>query len=85
MPDIPKGVAFNAPPTSLMADATAVLDAMSAQLPPDANGAIVAVATDAGWNAAIMHRVDNRWAVGAFVGKNWGSSVTGGGAIRATW
>jgi len=85
MPDAVPGVSFTAPPVSLMADATRVLESMTAQLPPAAKGAIVGLATEAGWNAAVVHRVGEGFVVSSWVGKSWRGGLTGGGAIRATW
>jgi hypothetical protein len=79
------GVAFNPPPISIMAEASQVLNEMTAQLPPQANGAVIGIATQSGWNAAVMHRTDKTWTVGAWVGKHWNGGLTGGGAIRAVW
>jgi len=81
----PKGVAFIPPPTPLLSDAVRVIDRMTAQLPPDAVGAIVSLSTKDGWNAAVVHRVGSRFAVVCWIGKHWGGGVTGAGAIRAVW
>ena len=80
-----KGVAFSAPPPHLIADAARVIDAMTKDLPPGTRGAVVGLATDRGVNAAVVHRVGNRFAVASWIGKEWGSTVTAGGAVRATW
>lgn len=82
-----KGVAFNAPPPHLIADARRVLEQMTAQLPVGTNGAVIVMATDLGLNAAVVHRVGKRFAVGSWIGKEsgWGSRFTGGGAVQATW
>ncbi len=80
-----KGVAFSSPPPKLMASATRAVEALTKGLPVGTTGAVVGVATDAGVNAAIVHRVGNRFQVGAWVGKDWGSKVTAGGVVRATW
>ena len=80
-----KGVAFNAPPPGLLADAHRAIAALTKDLPPGTNGAVVGVATDAGVNAAVVHRVGDRFAVGAWIGKAWGSRIQGGGAIGASW
>lgn len=80
-----RGVEFKPPPLSLLADATAVLRDMTAQLPPEANGAIIGLATQGGWNAAVVHRVGDSFAVGGWIGKTWQGGLTGGGAIRAVW
>lgn len=79
------GVAFQPPPASLLAQATELLQQTTAQLPPGTNGAIVGLATEKGWNAAIVHRVDDHFVVAGWLGKHWGESLTGGAAVRATW
>lgn len=79
------GVAFNPPPTNLLADATRIVSEMVAQLPPDAKGGVIAVATPRGWNAAIVHRAGESFEIGAWVGKSWQGGLTGGGAVRASW
>lgn len=84
MADVP-GVAFTPPPASLMAQASQILESSLAQLPPDAKGAIVGIATTAGWNAAVVHRIGNDFAIAAWLGKSWQGGLTGGTAIRATW
>jgi hypothetical protein len=80
-----KGVAFNAPPSSLLADATKLIDQMAAGLPADAKGAVVGIATEAGWNAAVVHRAGERFQVVSWIGKQWDSPPTGGAAVRASW
>jgi hypothetical protein len=79
------GVAFNPPPISLMAEASQVLNEMTAQLPPGVNGAIVGIATQSGWNAAVVHRIGESFAVSSWIGKTWQGGLTGGGALRAVW
>ncbi len=66
-------------------DAMHVVDSLTAQLPPGVNGAVVGVATGTGWNAAVVHRVGESFAVASWVAKSWGGGLTGGGAVRATW
>lgn len=80
-----KGVAFNAPPTSILADATKLIDQVAAGLPADAKGAVVAIATEGGWNAAIVHRAGDHFQIASWLGKSWDSPLTGGAAVRATW
>jgi hypothetical protein len=79
------GVAFNAPPNNLMASVQRQIDTLAAQLSPDVKGAVIAVATDTGWNAAIVHRAGNHFQVVSWVGKSWGSQLAGGGAVKVTW
>jgi protein-L-isoaspartate O-methyltransferase len=86
LPWIPKtGVAFNAPPQNLLGQATALLDAQMKALPPGTNGAVVGIATESGWNAAVVSKVGDHAVVHAWVGKEWGKELTGGAAVRATW
>lgn len=81
-----KGVAFTEPPTPILADATRLVGDLATQLlPREAKGGVIGVATDAGWNAAVVHRAGERFQVASWVGKNWGSGLTGGAAVRATW
>lgn len=80
-----KGVAFSAPPQSLLADATRLIDEMTRELPAGTNGALVGLATERGWNAAVVHRAGTQFHVVSWIGKSWGERLTGGGAIRASW
>ena len=68
-----------------MADAARALEAVTQQLPSHASGAVVGLATDRGMNAAVVHRIGSRFAVASWVGKSWGSRITAGGAVQATW
>jgi hypothetical protein len=65
------GVAYNAPPPHLMADAIAHVTAQMAQVPPDAHGAIVAVGNREGVNAALALHGPMGVEVVAWVGKSW--------------
>jgi len=80
-----KGVSFNEPPSGLLAQALDIVNRGIAQLPADANGAIVAVGTDAGVNAAVVGKVNEHFHVVGWIGKNWGSAVYGGGAATLVW
>lgn len=80
-----KGVTFTPPPTSLMADATRIVTDLAKSLPPGSQGGIIAVATDTGWNAAVVHRAGERFQVASWIGKDWTGSLTGGGAVRTSW
>ena len=64
-----KGVAFTAPPPHLIADASRIINQMTQDLPTGTNGAVVALVTDAGVNAAVVHRLGDHFAVGAWIGK----------------
>lgn len=79
------GVAFNQPPALLIPDISASIAKAVAALPQGKSGAIVGVATTTGVNAAVIARLDDTWSVQAWVGKDWGKSVTGGAQILATW
>ncbi len=70
-----------------MADAAKVIAELSKGLPRGATGGIVGVATDSGMNAAVVHRVgrSRHFEVATWIGKEWGSKVTGGGAVNVAW
>ena len=81
-----KGVAFIPPPIDLLPSITDALTVALAQLPPDARGAVVGVATDTGVNAAIVSKLPSGWAVQAWVGKTWTSPTMNMGAqVMKTW
>jgi hypothetical protein len=64
---------------------SAVHDALRL-IPPDKNGALVAVATENGVNLAVAHRSGSgNFEVAAWIGKSWGEALSGGAAIRASW
>ena len=77
-----KGVEFNPPPPSLMTSVMRQIDAQVATLPPDADAALVSVATNAGVNAAFVARVPGGFEVVTWVGKSWGEAVTYGGGVK---
>lgn len=77
-----RGVEFNAPPPHLMADAMRVIDDTMAALPPDADAALVGIATNTGENAAFVARVPGGIEVYAWVGKTWGSQINYGTGAR---
>ena len=81
MTDLPlKGVEFNAPPPTILAAMLKQVDAQVAQLPPDADGALVAVATERGVNAAFVARMPHGFEVVSWVGRTWGSQAIDAGA-----
>ena len=80
-----RGVSYEPPPGHLLQDALRIVSEGVAQLPAGANGAIVAVGTDAGVNGAIVAKVSQHFEVVGWVGKNWGSAVTYGGAATFVW
>lgn len=79
------GVSFEPPPRGLLADAMKIVEEQTRALPPGHRNAVVLVATDAGVNAAIVHRAGDHVGVTGWVGKRWGSSITGGGAVHLSW
>lgn len=81
-----RGVAFTEPPTPILADATRIVSQLATDLlPPDAKGGVIGIATEKGWNAAVVHRAGDSFQVASWIGKSWGSGLTGGAAVRATW
>lgn len=83
---MPNGVAFNAPPPHLIPDLQHSIATALQTLPPDKRGALVGIVTETGVNAAIVARVNDVWAVQAWVGKSWGEKhVEAGAQIRASW
>lgn len=53
------------------------------ELPPDAKGAIVAVATAKGVNLAVAWKLDKGWDVAAYIGKSgWESPIEGGVVVQ---
>lgn len=81
------GVAFEPPPAHLLPDIMASMARAIATLPPDADGAIVGIATDKGANAAIVARLPAGFEVQAWIGKSWGERVTYGAEVQKvfTW
>ena len=75
-----KGVEFNPPPPSILASVMRQIDAQVATLPPDADAALVGVATNKGVNAAFVARVPGGFEVQAWIGKTWGADVLDTGA-----
>jgi hypothetical protein len=77
------GVAFNPPPASLFKQAMDKINEHVATLPPDADGAIVGVATNKGVNAAIVLKAPGGFEVQGWIGKNWGDEVLDyGGGVK---
>lgn len=53
------------------------------ELPPDAKGAIVGVATARGVNIAVAYKLDKGWDVAAWVGKSgWDQPIEGGVVVQ---
>lgn len=71
LPTPASGVAFNAPPPHLLADAIAHVTNQMAQVPPDAHGAVVLVGTREGVNAALAVHGPMGVELIAWIGKSW--------------
>ena len=67
------GVVLNQPPSALRAAIDTKAREAIGQLRPGANGAFVGVATEAGWNVAVLARVGDRIDVAGYIGKSWGA------------
>jgi hypothetical protein len=81
----PKGVVFTTPPEVLLPSIHASIAHAIASLPPEAHGALVGVATEAGVNAAIVAKLDDDWEVMAWIGKSWRGPIAGGAQVMKTW
>jgi hypothetical protein len=71
--DFSNGVQLNQPPSAFRASIDAKAREAIGALPDGANGALVSVATDAGWNVAVLARVGDRIDVAGYIGKTWGA------------
>lgn len=86
LPEQPlKGVQFTPPPTPIFDSVQAQVAAAIGRLPPDAHGAVISVATTAGWNAAIVTKAPHGFDVQAYVGSKWGEPIEGGIAVTKVW
>lgn len=80
------GVAFTPPPADLLPAVNGSISAALASLKPGSKGALVAIATQTGINAAIVSVLPPGFAVHAYIGKQWGEpGATFGAAIRREW
>lgn len=79
-----KGVAFAPPPRAMLPDITASIARAASGLAVG-EGAVVGIATDAGWNGAVVVRAPHGIDVHAWVGKSWGTQLTGGVEVRKTF
>jgi hypothetical protein len=79
------GVKFNPPTGPLILDVAHAIETATRTLPEGTNGAVVLVGTNKGINAAVVHRLHDRFAVSAWVGKDWGTRVEGGAAVKVSW
>lgn len=86
---IPSSVQFVAPPAKLLPDLRASITTALATLAPTERGALVVVGTTTPdgvkFNAAVVARVGDGWAVQGWIGKSWGQSVEGGAVVMKTW
>ena len=70
-------------PTTIAASIRSSVAAVLGDLPADARGAIVGVATEKGMNLAVAYKLDSGWSVGAWVGKSgWKQPVAGGVVVQ---
>ena len=70
-------------PTTISASIRSSVAAVLGDLPKDAKGAIVGVATEKGMNLAVAYKLDSGWSVGAWVGKSgWKQPVAGGVVVQ---
>ena len=81
------GVSFTPPPTHLLDDALRVVNDSIAQLSPGANGGVVGVGTvdnrgRVNYNAAVVIRKGEDFAVVTWIGKKWDEGVTYGGGLK---
>jgi hypothetical protein len=76
-----RGVALNAPPPHLISDAIQSISMAMADVPKDAKGAIVAVTTDTGTNAALAVHGPAGVDVLLWMGKSWGEKVHYGATV----
>lgn len=82
---LPPGVQFTDPPARLILDVSRHINEVLATLPENTQGAVVGIVTDRGINVAVVHKFNDTFAVSTWIGKDWGSKVTGGAMVRATW
>lgn len=82
-----RGVAFNPPPAGIAAQAARIVQANfdSLALNPQHRNGILMLATDTGWNAVAVHKVNEHVQITEWIGKDWGSGFTGGVAAKVTW
>ncbi len=76
------GVILNQPPGPLRTAIDAKAREIIGQLSPEDNGAFVGIATEAGWNVAVLARVGDRIDIAGYVGKSWGAPLDVGAQIR---
>ncbi len=82
----PTGVAFREPPVALQPSIRAAIADAVAAIPPGRSGALVGIATEKGWNAAVVSKLGADWEVQAWVGKDWSApGVSYGTVVRKSW
>lgn len=80
------GVSFTPPPADVLPAVNGSISAALASLKPGSKGAIVAIATQTGVNAAVVSVLPDGFTVHAYIGKQWGQpGATFGAAIRREW
>lgn len=76
------GVALNAPPTSILQQATEMVRAAMAEVPDGSKGVLVGVATArqgvVDVNLALASKVGDHVDIAAWIGKSWGEPVSAG-------
>jgi hypothetical protein len=81
----PKGVALNAPPWPMFGGVINQVEKAIADLPPNVNGAFVAIADLSGVNGSVVTRGPLGFKVEIWVGKKWDGPIEGGARVVKTW
>lgn len=78
------GVAVVTQPTiSIAASIHSAVAKTLGELPEDAKGAIVGVATEKGMNIAVAYKLEKGWSVAAYIGKSgWDRPIEGGVVVQ---
>ena len=87
------GVAMNAPPAAILSEVSDMVTTAMADVPPDAHGQLVGIATEIDGtiavNLALAVRATTTVEILAWVGKSWGRPIKAGlvtgGAARWTF
>jgi hypothetical protein len=72
VPNFPPGVQFNRPPDVMIPSIMGSIARAFDSLPPDVDGALVAIGTNKGANAAFVVRAPHGVDVVTWIGKSWG-------------
>ena len=72
-------------PTTIAASIRSSVAAVLGDLPADAKGAVVAIATEKGVNLAVAYRGERGLTVGAYIGKEWSRPIEGGVVVTKIW